>query len=79
MDAAFGWIHWLEQIATAQPTLMNALITAATLVSGLAALVAIVGSTFAGLKWLKGKLRNARAPDPKLSDPPVAERSLARR
>ena len=78
MDAAFGWIHWLEQFAAAHPALLNLLTALATLVGGVAAVLAIFGSAFAGLKWLKGKLRKPKAPDPKLSDPPVAERSLAR-
>jgi len=68
MDSALGWISWLEEFAKAHKDLLEFLIAAGSI---LGFLLLVPG-------LLKGKLRKPAAPYPRLSDPPVAERSLAR-
>jgi len=68
MDAAVDLLRSLEQFATAHKDLLEFLIAAGT----------VVGSLLFAAVWLKGKLWPPESADPKLSDPPVAERSLAR-
>ncbi len=68
MDAASDLLRWLEQFATAYKDLLEFLVAAG----------AIVGFLLVVPKRLKDKLWKPGPPDPKLSDPPVAERSLAR-
>ena len=68
MDAAVDLLRSLEQFATAHKDLLEFLIAGGS-IFGFLLLVAV---------WLKGKLWPPEPADPKLSDPPVAERSLAR-
>jgi len=74
MDKALDWAHDLIKLAMADPLLLNA----ATLIGGLVAVGTIIGGLFAATRWLTGKLHQPRSPNPKLSAPPAADRSLTR-